>query len=300
MNRLRPAAAFPSPAGGTVPAPPAPLVPAITRLTPMKRIVASSVVCSLCLAFGASAATITLTTTVRDFKYAGTVGGGGHPDFESVIASDPGIVATTLPASKDPTYTGIAGNPTTHGAGPFDMWYGGPAVVGIDPGIPFSVPLTLTETAPGSGIYSNDSSAYFPIDGLGYGNQGFGHNYHFTLETHTEFTYVAGQEFSFTGDDDVWVFINNELVIDLGGVHGPASATVDLDLLGLTVGETYDFDFYFAERHTVGSNLKITTSIALEENPESVPEGGSTLPVFAAALLGLFGTHRWMKSRRSR
>ncbi len=239
---------------------------------------------------------IVLNTTVRDFKAYGTT--GGHIDFENAIGNDPGIVATTLPASKDPTYMGTVGNPTTHGADEFNMWFGGPAVAGIDAGIVIPVALTFNETFAGSGVYNYNSSAFFPIDGAGYGNQGYGHNFHFTLEMHTQFTYQTGQSFSFTGDDDVWVYINNSLVIDLGGVHGAESAGVNLDLLGLTAGNSYDFDFYFAERHTVGSNLNIQTSIKLLENP--VPEGGSIFGSLLAAVGGLIGLERTLNRRRRR
>jgi fibro-slime domain-containing protein len=72
--------------------------------------------------------------------------------------------------------------------------------------------------------------------------------------------------FRFTGDDDMWVFVNRRLAIDLGGLHTPRSASVELDSIalghGLVVGETYPLHFFFAERHTIESNFTIHTSIA--------------------------------------
>jgi len=138
-----------------------------------------------------------------------------------------------------------------------------------------TVPLTLTETAPGSGIFAYSNSNFFPIDNALFGNEGNSHNFHFTLELHSSFTYVVGQKFNFTGDDDVWVYINNSLALDLGGVHSSASGSIDLDTLGLTAGNTYDFDFYFAERHTVESNLNIETGIVFNQN--KIPEPASLM-----------------------
>ena len=92
------------------------------------------------------------------------------------------------------------------------------------------------------------------------------HNYHFTYEIHAEFTYEGGEVFTFTGDDDLFTFINGKLAIDLGGVHGPQTATIDLDQeadnLGIIVGGTYALDFFFAERHTSMSNFRIDTTIS--------------------------------------
>lgn len=77
----------------------------------------------------------------------------------------------------------------------------------------------------------------------------------------------AGEEsFSFTGDDDLWVFINGKLAIDLGGVHAPMAGEVDLAAraaeLGLQPGEEYPIDFFQAERMNSQSNFHVETSLA--------------------------------------
>ena len=70
---------------------------------------------------------------------------------------------------------------------------------------------------------------------------------------------------TFTGDDDVFVFVNGKLALDLGGVHGPEAGTVDFDAqagdLGITTGNVYTLDVFHAERHTSMSNFRIETSI---------------------------------------
>ena len=69
----------------------------------------------------------------------------------------------------------------------------------------------------------------------------------------------------------MFLFINGRLGIDLGGVHGPLEATIDMDAmagqLGITVGQTYPLDFFFAERHTTESNFRIQTSIDCFQPP---------------------------------
>jgi fibro-slime domain-containing protein len=144
------------------------------------------------------------------------------------------------------------------------------------PGLNLSAPLTLRLVRASDGSYVFDDKldaeyaskgGFFPIDDQLYGDSPGSpqHNYHFTFELHTQFTYdaSAAQVFKFIGDDDVFVFINNRLVIDLGGVHAAHDQFVDLDRLGLVDGETYALDFFFAERHRTQSNFRIQTNLVL-------------------------------------
>ena len=92
------------------------------------------------------------------------------------------------------------------------------------------------------------------------------HNYGFTTELHTASTTSGGESFTFTGDDDVWVFVNGRLAIDLGGLHPPKSQTLNLDgaaaTLGIAPGGTYALDSFHAERHSASSNFRVDTTLA--------------------------------------
>ncbi|MHC4832692.1 MAG: fibro-slime domain-containing protein [Planctomycetota bacterium] len=145
------------------------------------------------------------------------------------------------------------------------------------PGLNLSQTLSIDLVRQADGLYVFDSATvepyasiggFFPIDDELYGNSPGTphHNYHFTVEIAAEFIYDenAGQVFTFTGDDDVYVFINGRLVIDLGGVHGVTSQSVLVDRLGLEDGQAYHFKFFFAERHRTQSNFRVTTNMLLE------------------------------------
>jgi len=127
--------------------------------------------------------------------------------------------------------------------------------------------LVLTEITPGSGAWQYDSNAFFPLDGAGFGNSPeLAHNYSFTTEAHVTFTYLPGQHVSFRGDDDVWIFINGRLALDVGGQHQPLAGIVDLDAqaatLGIIPGQSYALDFFHAERQSSVSTFRLATNIA--------------------------------------
>jgi fibro-slime domain-containing protein len=227
----------------------------------------------------AQASTVTLTGVIRDFQ-------DSHPDFERSFNGgvDTGVVKTDLGADGRPVWDGPAGSDFSNEDN-FNQWYRD--VAGVNQSKAFS--LDLTETSPGSGILSYTNNSFFPIDNELFGNQGRSHNYHFTLQLAGQFSFEDNQSFTFTGDDDLWVFFGGKLGIDLGGIHASASQTItsaELVALGLVAGQNYDLDIFFAERHTTESNFQIQTSFTVTP-PEVVPLPAA-LPLLAAGL-GAFG-----------
>jgi fibro-slime domain-containing protein len=90
------------------------------------------------------------------------------------------------------------------------------------------------------------------------------HNFSFTSELRHRFVYdsIRPLTIEFVGDDDAWVFVNNRLLLDLGGLHTPVSAKATIDstnaaTYGLETGKIYEITVFHAERQTDSSSFKL-------------------------------------------
>jgi len=228
----------------------------------------------------------------------------GHPDFENSAITASTCSNVVITGMVDP-HLGADGKPvflSSKGSGAcvkitdattFASWYHK-----SDLGAVVASTVNLVKQA-GTTTYVFDSDTdepyktlggFYPLNGIGWqsaascapcsvapvptwcsqcpGNTATtqaGKNFSFSSELRYPFTYSGGEVFSFTGDDDVWVFINGVLAVDIGGIHGRSAASVTLDAahattFNLVVGGMYEIAVFQAERHVTQSNYKLTLS----------------------------------------
>lgn len=138
-----------------------------------------------------------------------------------------------------------------------------------------------------NGTNGGDESGFYPLEDLGYEQSGLltatskvnngAKNGSFTLRGESQFVYKEASNlyFTFTGDDDVYMYINGTLALDLGGAHGRNSKTVELNKLdpvkyGLVEGQVATFTFFYMERCSDASTFGIETNMELVQRAINV------------------------------
>ena len=138
-----------------------------------------------------------------------------------------------------------------------------------------------------NGTNGGDESGFYPLENLGYEQPGLltatskvnngAKNGGFTLRGESQFVYNKDSKlyFTFTGDDDVYMYINGVLALDLGGAHGRNSKTVNLNDLdatkyGLKEGQVATFTFFYMERCSDASTFGIETNMELVQRAINV------------------------------
>lgn len=183
-----------------------------------------------------------------------------------------GLVENELDSAGFPVWTGkVACDIGTAADGPGNWFKSGRSVLETT----ISIPLWRIGK---SDEWSYSNSQFFPLDTVKTTEPVAWPNYRFCLHHRFETTFAPNQYLKVMGDDDIWLFAQKRLVIDLGGQHGPDTGTFAFEQLGVPEGKTIKFDLFHCERHGTGSSFGVWTNALLQpigtikEHPDQTSE----------------------------
>ena len=113
-----------------------------------------------------------------------------------------------------------------------------------------------------------------------YGDDGRAHNWFFGMNFALSFSltedYEGPLEYYFFGDDDLWVFLDNRLICDIGGVHSSIGEYVNLrDYLPVGSSGQHTLSFFYTERGDTGSTCYMSFTLPSVSSATTSRDTGS-------------------------
>ncbi len=85
----------------------------------------------------------------------------------------------------------------------------------------------------------------------------------FTCSAHLCFVHRPLKTFFVNTNNELWLFVNNVLVLDMGGIHGTINGSINFDTLGLQENQTYKIDLFIAQRRTTHAIMTTQSNLCL-------------------------------------